>query len=207
MSKLKSLPTLAGALCVVILTLVSLPMAQNIVTGGISGTVTDPSGAVVPNANVNLKSNGTGETQTTITGGTGLYNFPLLKPGSYTVSISQSGFRTFNETLDVPLGQIATANIKLVVGNTSESVEVSGQAPLLQTEDANISTTYNQAQITALPNPGGDITSYAQTAPGVLMNTGGTYGNFSAFGLPATSNLFTLNGNDENDPFLNLNNS
>jgi hypothetical protein len=205
--KCKSLPTLATVLCVVVLTLVGLSMAQNIVTGGISGTVTDPSGAVVPNASVKLKSNSTGETQTTNSGATGLYNFPLLKPGTYTVSISQTGFRSFNETIDVPLGQIATANIKLVVGNTSETVEVSGQAPLLQTEDANISTTYNQAQITALPNPGGDITSYAQTAPGVLMNTGGNFGNFSAFGLPATSNLFTLNGNDENDPFLNLNNS
>jgi hypothetical protein len=205
--KFKSLPTLAAVLCVVILTLVSRPMAQNIVTGGISGTVTDPSGAVISSATINLKSNTTGETQTTITGATGLYNFPLLKPGSYTVSISQTGFRTFNETVDVPLGQIATANIKLVVGNTSETVEVSGQVPLLQTEDANISTTYNEAQIQQLPNPGGDITTYAQTAPGVLMNTGGNFGNFSAFGLPATSNLFTENGNDENDPFLNLNNS
>jgi hypothetical protein len=87
-------------------------------------------------------------------------------------------------------------------------LEVSGEAPLLQTEDANISTTFNEKQITALPTPGGDITNYAQTAPGVVMSTGGSgYGNFSAFGLPATSNLFTLNGNDENDPFLNLNNS
>ncbi len=195
------------ALLAIVTLLSSILLAQNIVTGGISGTVTDPSGAVVPNAKVSLKSNATGETQATNTSSSGLYNFPLLKPGSYTVSVSQSGFRSLNESVEVPLGQVATANIKLVVGNTSETVEVSGQAPLLQTEDANISTTFNPTQITALPAPGGDITSYAQTAPGVLMNTGGTYGNFSAFGLPATSNLFTLNGNDENDPFLNLNNS
>jgi hypothetical protein len=183
--------------------------AQNIVTGGISGTVTDPSGAVVPDASLTLKSNSTGETQTTTTGSTGLYNFPLLKPGSYSVNISQSGFKGVNQKVDVLLGQTTTANIKLVVGNTSETVEVTGAAPLLQTEDANISTTFTQNQIDNLPNPGGDITSYAQTAPGVLMNTqaGFGYGNFSAFGLPATSNLFTLNGNDENDPFLNLNNS
>src|SRR5580698_8305250 len=205
--KLRSLLRFVAVLCVATLILASLSLSQNIVTGAISGTVTDPSGAIVPGAQVNLKSNTTGETQTTVTSSTGLYNFPLLKPGSYRVSISQSGFRTYNDTVDVLLGQIATTNIKLVVGNTSETVEVSGQAPLLQTEDANISTTYNQAQIAQLPNPGGDITSYAQTAPGVLMNTGGTYGNFSAFGLPATSNLFTENGNDENDPFLNLNNS
>jgi hypothetical protein len=187
--------------------LASMSVAQNIVTGGISGTVSDPSGAVISSATINLKSSSTGETQTTVTSSTGLFNFPLLKPGTYSVSISQSGFHTVSETVEVQLGQISTANIKLAVGNTSETVEVSGQAPLLQTEDANISTSYNQTQIQQLPNPGGDITSYAQTAPGVLMNTGGSFGNFTAFGLPATSNLFTENGNDENDPFLNLNNS
>jgi len=205
--KLRTLLMLAAGLFVIALVLASLSMAQNIVTGGISGTVTDPSGAVLANAKVNLKSNSTGETQTTNTSSTGLYNFPLLKPGSYTVSIGQTGFRSVSETVEVQLGMISAVNMKLVVGNTSETIEVTGQAPLLQTEDANISTSYNQAQIASLPAPGGDITNYAQTAPGVLMNTGGTYGNFSAFGLPATSNLFTENGNDENDPFLNLNNS
>jgi hypothetical protein len=205
--RLKSLPILTMALLALALVLAGVSIAQNIVTGGISGTVTDPSGAVVSNAKVTLKSNAEGNIQTTSTTSTGLFNFPLLKPGSYTVTLSQSGFRTVGETVEVQLGQVSAVNIKLAVGNTSETVEVSGQAPLLQTEDANISTTYGGSQITALPVPGGDITSYAQTAPGVLMNTGGTYGNFSAFGLPATSNLFTLNGNDENDPFLNLNNS
>jgi hypothetical protein len=184
-------------------------LAQNVVTGGISGTVTDPSGAVVPNATLTLKSNATGESQTTTTGSTGLYNFPLLKPGSYSVSIAESGFKGLSQKVDVLLGQVTPVNIKLAVGNASETVEVTGAAPLLQTEDANISTTFTPTQIENLPTPGGDITSYAQTAPGVLMNTqaGFGYGNFSAFGLPATSNLFTLNGNDENDPFLNLNNS
>ena len=195
------------ALLAIVILLSGMLLAQNIVTGGIAGTVTDPSGAVVSNAKVNLKSNSEGNIQTTNTSSTGLYNFPLLKPGTYTVTLSQSGFHTVSETVEVQLGQISAANIKLAVGNTSETVEVSGQAPLLQTEDANISTTYNATQIRQLPSPGGDITNYAQTAPGVLMNTGGTYGNFSAFGLPATSNLFTENGNDQNDPWLNLNNS
>ena len=89
------------------------------------------------------------------------------------------------------------------------TIEVTGEAPLLKTEDANLATDFNAAQIGSLPNPGGDTSYYAQTAPGVAMNVGGVggFGNFTAFGLPATSNLFTLNGNDNNDPFLNLNNS
>lgn len=198
--------TLLMLLAVVGLLIPSM-VAQSITTGAVTGVVTDPTGAIVPNVKVTLTSNETGAAITQATNPTGGFTFPLLKPGSYKLSLTQQGFRTVNENVDVALGQTSTVNIKLEVGSTAETLEVSGEAPLLQTEDANISTTFNQTQITALPTPGGDITTYAQTAPGVLMNTGGAYGNFSAFGLPATSNLFTLNGNDENDPFLNLNNS
>ena len=107
------------------------------------------------------------------------------------------------------LGQIATGNLKLELGSGAVTVEVTGQGALLQTEDANISSNFDTNQIQNVPNPGGDITYVAQTAPGITMNnsTGGGYGNFSAFGLPGTSNLFTINGNDYNDAFLNLNNS
>lgn len=200
---------LSIALCCVVCLWVAEGTAQNLVTGGISGTVTDPSGAVVSGATVTLSSKTTGERRTTTTGAAGLYNFPLLKPGAYTVSVTQSGFRSVNTDIDVQLAQVSTVNLKLEVGNASESVEVTAQSPLLQTEDANISTTISQMQVENLPNPGGDITTYAQTAPGVVMNSGAGFGfgNFTAFGLPGTSNLFTLNGNDENDPFLNLNNS
>ena len=80
--RFRSLRISAATLFAVVLILASVSLAQNIVTGGISGTVTDPTGAIVPNAKVNLKSNTTGETQTTVTTSTGLFNFPLLKPGS-----------------------------------------------------------------------------------------------------------------------------
>jgi hypothetical protein len=104
---------------------------------------------------------------------------------------------------------VTTANLQLQLGQGTETVEVSGAAPLIETENANISTTYGATQVENLPNGGNDITAFAYSAPGVLMNTssGGGYGNFTAFGLPATSNLFTVNGNDEMDPYLNLNNS
>ena len=78
--------------------------------------------------------------------------------------------------------------------------------PLLQTDSAELSTGFEYEQLQSVPNPGGDITYVAQTAPAV-MNTGGGYGNFSVFGLPGTSNNFTMNGMETNDPFLNLNNS
>jgi Carboxypeptidase regulatory-like domain/TonB-dependent Receptor Plug Domain len=191
-----------------LLFLPSISMAQSIVTGAISGTVTDPSGAVIVGANLNLKNPATGESLTATSGGTGGFQFTLLQPGTYTLAVTQTGFKQASESVEVHLGQISTINLKMEVGSGSVTVEVTGQGALLQTEDANISTNFDTRQIENVPNPGGDITNIAQQAPGVTMNTTGSgFGNFSAFGLPGTANLFTINGNDYNDPFLNLNNS
>jgi len=142
----KSRLMLCCVLASLVVALTATTLAQNIVTGGISGTVMDQTGAIVPNATVTLKSNSTGEVETTTTSAAGLYNFPLLKPGPYSVSISLTGFHTVNETAEVQLGQIIAVNIKLAVGNTSETVEVTSAVPLLQTEDANISTTFGTAK-------------------------------------------------------------
>jgi len=201
--------TVLVAIMAVLLLLPTNMIAQSIVTGAVSGTVTDPSGAVVPNTTVTLVDKGTGTTQTRITNSAGLYTFSLLQPGSYVLSVAHSGFMKESQPVEVTLGQTALANFKLTVGSTSETVEVSAATQSIQTEDANLSTTIGQRTITNIPNPGNDITYYAQTAPGVAMNnsSGNGYGNFSAFGLPGTANLFTMNGNDYNDPFLNLNNS
>jgi hypothetical protein len=200
---------LAALLAALMLLLPGMPAAQSTVTGAISGTVTDSSGAVVAGATVSLKSNDAGTVLAATTSTTGTYQFTLLKPGSYTLAVSQSGFKQLAQPTEVLLGQITLANFKLEVGATSDTVTVTEQGALLQTEDANISSNFDTQQIQNIPNPGGDITYVAQTAPGVTMNnsTGGGYGNFSAFGLPGTANLFTVNGNDYNDAFLNINNT
>lgn len=183
---------------------------QSIVTGGISGIITDPTGAVVAGAKLTLKNAATGETFTATSSGSGDYVFALLKPGEYSLSITKEGFKTSTRNVTVLLGTTVSANVGLEVGASSMTVEVSGeQVAMVQTENANISTNFETQQIQEIPNPGGDVTYSAQTAPGVTMSNaaGGGYGNFSTFGLPGTSNLFTINGNDYNDPFLNLNNS
>jgi outer membrane receptor protein involved in Fe transport len=196
------------AMFAALLLLPSVIMAQSVVTGAINGTVTDPSGAVIAAATVTLTSPATGESLTAETNASGGYNFGLVKPGTYTLTISKSGFKTTTESVQVDLGNTLVFNARLELGSGSITVEVTGQGALLQTENANISTSIETAEIENLPNPGGDLSNIAQTAPGVTMNTTGSgYGNFSAFGLPGTANLFTLNGNDYNDPFLNLNNS
>jgi hypothetical protein len=200
---------LAVSFIALLLSLPTLVSAQSVVTGGLTGIVTDASGSVIVGATVSLKNQSTSEVLSATTGSTGAYQFTLLKPGMYVVSVSQTGFKQVSETVEVLLGQTTLASVKLEVGASTETVTVTEQGALLQTEDANISSNFDTNQIQNVPNPGGDITYVAQSAPGITMNssTGGGYGNFSAFGLPGTSNLFTVNGNDYNDAFLNLNNS
>lgn len=179
---------------------------QSLTTGNITGTVTDASGAVVPGATVNLKGIDTGSTASTTSNSTGSFSFGLLRPGNYQVSVKQSGFGELTESLVVELGQTSTLNLKLSVNKTSETIEVSGTAPLINTEPST-NTSFTQEEVAQLPSAGGDITNIADTAPGAVVNGTGGYGNFTVNGLPATSNLFTVNGENDMDPYFNINNS
>lgn len=193
----------------VLLMLPSTGVAQSVVTGGIAGAVTDSTGAVIVGARITLNNPATGETQTATSSSSGTYNIPLLKPGHYVLTVAKDGFSSASLGVEVILGQIVSGNVKLEPGSVSTTVEVTATGPVLQTENANITTNFDTKQLSEIPNPGGDITYIANSAPGITTNnsTAGGYGNFSAFGLPADANLFTVNGNDYNDPFLNLNNT
>jgi hypothetical protein len=182
--------------------------AQTQTTGEITGVVTDPSGAVVGKAKVTLQDNAKGSTQSAETNKEGVYRFQLLNPSQYTITVTSSGFQEAGTVVDVALGQVTSADVQLTIGSASQTVTVAGEAePLIQTENGNVATTFSQQQLAAVPNPGNDLTAFIQSAPGVVMNTAGGLGNFSDHGVGAASNLFTLNGMDDNDPFLNLNNS
>lgn len=181
--------------------------AQTIVTGELSGTVTDPTGASIASGKITLKNEATGETQTAVTNEVGAFRFPLLRPGAYSLTASAAGFQEATRKATVNLGQVTTLNFQLGIQGQAQVVNVTEQAPLAQTDNANLATTYNTLQLENLPAPGNDMTAYAFTAPGVTVSTGGGYGNFSVFGLPGVSNLFTVNGTDNMDPYLNLNNS
>ncbi len=185
----------------------SAVFAQSTISGEITGVVTDSTGAVVPNATATLNSKEMGTTQTVTTNAAGAFRFPLLRPGVYTVSVKVTGFSTATQDVTVGVGQVTTASLQLRVGAPSETIEVTGAAPLLETENANIATTYTPSQIENIPSPGGDLTNFALSAPGVVLSTGSGYGNFTAYGMPGTSNLFTVNGGDMNDPYSNQNNT
>lgn len=181
--------------------------AQSIISGDIAGTVTDASGAAIPGAKVTASSKSTGAAYTVTSNATGAFRISLIKPGPYTLTIAATGFKRTVVATNVSAGTIATTNVTLAVGSATQTVEVTAAAPILHTQSADLSTTFSMKQVQSLPNPGQDLTFVAQTAPGSVMNTQSGYGNFSSFGLPATSNTFTVNGGYENDPFLNVNNS
>jgi hypothetical protein len=180
--------------------------AQTLTTGDITGTVTDATGAVVPNAPISARNVGTGAVVNTTTNSTGSFRFSLLRPGNYMIVVEMSGFAKVEQSASVDVGQATVANISLSLKKSEQTIEVTGTAPVIST-NASENTTYSQMEVQELPNAGGDITNIAQTAPGVVVNNMMGYGNFTVNGMPATSNLFTVNGENDMDPYFNINNS
>ena len=184
--------------------------SQTRTTGDLSGVATDPSGAVVANATITLTHKSTGATQTSTTDEAGSYRFALLPPGEYVATAAKSGFQTITKTVQVSLGGSLTANFQLSVVSSTYEIAVTASAGEVETKDANLETNFTQKQIELQPNPGNDLTAVALTTPGAVMNTAGDSlrgGNFEVYGLPATSNLFTVDGASMNDPYFNINNS
>lgn len=192
----------------VALILPCVALAQSITTGTVTGIVTDPSGAAIPDATVTLTSLATSASQTVHSGTRGDYRFAFVAPGGYRVQAAGTGFQPKAiRNLTVVAGQPVSANFQLAVASARQTVAVVETVTALQTQNADTTTTFNSRMLQNLPNPGGDLTYVAQTAPGVVMNTQGGYGNFVANGMPGTSNLFTVNGQNFDDIFSGLNNS
>jgi hypothetical protein len=147
--------------------------APSLVSGDFSGIVTDPSGAIVANATVTLKNNGTGQTRSTTSNNNGAYRFSLLPPGSYTVSATASGFSKVETTAMISVGHATVADVKLAVGSSSQTVEVTSAAPLIQADNADLSTNFDQNVVRNAPNGGSDLTHAPKTAPGVNSAAGG----------------------------------
>ena len=181
--------------------------AQTVISGDLTGTITDPQGAVVTDAKVTVKSLSSGALSTATTNKSGVYRFSLLKPGNYTVVVEQTGFKKVEVTTEVSVGQAARVDVRLALGHAGEVINVTEEANLIETDNANLTTTYNPEALATIPSPGNDTTAYALTTPGITLSTGAGYGNFSANGLPGNANLFTTNGFDNNDAWNNLNNS
>src|SRR5258708_33411883 len=145
----------------------------------IAGQVRDTPDAVVPGATVTIANPETGRRRNATTDEAGRFNFPQLKPGTYSVNVEAQGFEPRqNDNVVSGLGQKQTVDFTLKVARSNETVEVSSEAPLINTQHANTSTTLNAPPLENLPNPGGDLTYPLQFAPGALINTAGSGNDF-----------------------------
>jgi Carboxypeptidase regulatory-like domain len=195
------------ALCGVLVVLASclLLAAQNVVlTGALSGRVTDPSGAVVPGASVVVRNLGTGVIQTAEANHAGLYRFPSLMPGSYSIAASFKGFRDVQGLLRVQVGNTTSQDIKLQVGASGDTVKVTGTTPLLRPEESSASTVIERSLIEDLPLNGRKYTDFMVLTPntsydgdtGLVSIAGQQGGEDSGYANGNGSNAFTVDGSN-----------
>jgi outer membrane receptor protein involved in Fe transport len=195
---------------VILATLASPPAVRAQATATINGTVRDSSGAVVSGATVLLHSKGTNLDRSVTTNSAGIYVIPQIQPGDYSVKVSQSGFRTeikSNITLDV--NQTATLDLTLTPGSIQETVQVEAAAATLETSTAELGEAVVQKEVNDLPLNGRNFTQILNLTPGVSTvnvsqnsaTSGGIWSNpIGTFSYPAVngqtnrSNLFLLDG-------------
>src|ERR1700694_160087 len=178
--------------------------AQATASATIQGTVTDKSGAVVSGAQVVAKNKATDLTRTATSSETGYYRFELLPVGTYTVTIAKAGFGTVAQTVETLIGQVATVNAELKPGATSEVIEVTSEAPLVDQLKTSVSQTITPQQINDLPLVGRDVANLAYLAPGVKATdsydpTKNRYAILSVNGQSGRNVNVTINGVDNKD--------
>src|SRR5207249_8331376 len=173
--------------------------AQTTASGAVAGVVTDQSLAVIIEAEVEIRNDAKGMTQSTRTDREGVYRFFFVPPGAYRLTVRHTGFREVKRTVNVLLGPAVSVNITLEIAEASSEITVSDEAPLIHAENGDASASVTRQQISEVPNPGNDLTYIVQTTPGVVMNTDGpnsTGMNFSILGMPSTSYLYSIDGVD-----------
>src|SRR5437764_10647524 len=176
--------------------------AQTTTSGALAGIVTDQSNAVIAAADVEIRDNAKGTTQSTKTDRQGAYQFSFLAPGRYTLTLTHAEFREEKLTVKVLLGPAVSVNVTLAIVETHSEITVRDEVPLIQAENGDASSTMSQTQISEVPNPGNDLTYVVQTTPGVVMNTDLSNGShFSILGMPANSYLLTTDGLSNNAPW------
>lgn len=133
--------------------------AQTVTSGGLTGVITDQTGAVLPDADIEIKDNSKGTVRSSKTDREGVYRFFFLAPSEYTVTSSVPGFEVTKRTIPVSVGQSTSVDLTLKVATANTTVAVTTDARPLQTENADGSTVFNAPQIANLPNPGNDLTT------------------------------------------------
>lgn len=197
MSK-RILISLSGFLLLVLVNATSL--SAQIVTGDITGTVTDQSGASVAGANVTAVCPDTQLNRSTASGSVGEYRLTDLPSCVYKVSVSSQGFKTTVREVTVTVAQITKADFRLEVGQNSETITVEGAAPLVDYSPG-INNDVDEERIVDLPLNGRDFKSILAITPGVQRVPGGGFLDVSISGQRSTANNYLIDGMYNNDRF------
>ena len=191
-----------GFAIIVIVLLACGALAQSTTDGAIGGSVTDPSGAVVPNAKVTVISNSTNAEQSTNTDGTGFFRVAKLQPGSYTVKVEAAGLASYTaESVIVAIGSLTDFSPKLSLASAGATVQVIAETPSINTSSPDFSPIVDQTQIANLPINGGRWSDFALLTPGVVNDSSG-FGLLSFRGISTLLNNNTVDGADNNQAFF-----
>jgi len=183
------------------------------VTGAITGRVTDPSGAIVSGAKVTATNTSTNFTQQAVSDGSGEYHLLALTPGSYSVAIMATGFRTFTTTgIDVKVNDQLRIDATLTLGGVEQNVSVEANTVQVEADSTQLGDVIESKEMLAMPLNGRSYLDLMALQPGVTPVTSGTIpgdrpvsgqignpGNLSVNGQPESGNMFLVNGGDVNE--------
>jgi Carboxypeptidase regulatory-like domain/TonB dependent receptor len=185
--------------------------AQNVIlTGGISGRVTDESGAVMPHAVIVAQNLDNSVDQTTISTHAGLYQFPVLKPGTYSVAASLKGFREERVLVRVSVGNTTSQDFKLLVGTSPDVVKIEAKTPLLRPEESSASSIVDRNLINGLPLNGRKYTEFVTLTPntsydgdtGLVGIDGQQGGEDSGYANGNGATIFTVDGSNATNNYF-----
>ncbi|HEY5443128.1 MAG TPA: carboxypeptidase regulatory-like domain-containing protein, partial [Pyrinomonadaceae bacterium] len=183
------------------LALSSITMAQSTTTGAVGGVVTNPNKEVVPGASVSVKNGETGKEDTATTDDSGRFKVANLRPGPYSVTVNSTGFSVLTqENVVVEVGRETSLEIALTVGAVTGTVDVTAEAPVINTTQQDFSSNINQTSINELPINGRRWSNFALLTPGAVPD--GTFGLISFRGISGLLNNNTIDGGDNNQAFF-----
>jgi outer membrane receptor protein involved in Fe transport len=187
--------------CLLVLALSAVAFAQSTTTGSIGGVVNNPNKEVVSGAAVSVKNIGTNKEDTGTTDDTGRFKVPNLQPGLYAVTVTSAGFSPMTvDNVTVEVGRETTLDIALSVGPVTGQVDVTADAPVINTTQQDFSTNLNQTSINELPVNGRRWSNFAILTPGAVPD--GNFGLISFRGISGLLNNSTVDGGDNNQGFF-----
>ncbi len=185
-----------------LLSFVPSARAQSAVDGAVGGSVLDSTGAAVPNASITVRNTGTNAEQRAVTDASGYFRVIHLQPAAYQVTITASGFDTYDaKSVIVQVGSLTDVEAHLKVGSSAQTVEVTGEAPLVNTSTPDFAGVVDQVPLHNLPENNYRWSAFALLTPGVVNDSNG-YGLLSFRGQSTLLNNVTIDGTDDNQAYF-----